>query len=173
MLPADVDALLAEIRSHAPVEVVIRDADSPDVTALASVSDRAGSTLILWNKRLTPMLRREWITARTPGYYSVDYFVLPVLEFSLSLLTEWEGKPALTQGRIYGQFNEKPIEFEKWFEQIVRYIRKNWRKNPTSLGGYVGPTANDWFTSGGPLLPMFVPPPTAAWVQLMQEHHPG
>ena len=31
MLPADRDALLAEIRSHADVEVVMRDGDSSDV----------------------------------------------------------------------------------------------------------------------------------------------
>ena len=39
MLPTDVDALLTEIRNHAPVEIVIRDEDSADVTALRSVSD--------------------------------------------------------------------------------------------------------------------------------------
>jgi len=124
MLPNDADAILTTIRNRGPIEVLIRDADSADVAPLTSVPDRSDSILILWNKHLTPTLKRKWISARTPGYYSVDYFTLPVLEFSLSVLTEWKGKPALTQGRIYGQFDGKPIEFEKWFEQIVRYIRK-------------------------------------------------
>lgn len=175
MLPADVDALLTEIRSHAPVEIVIRDEDSADATALTSVSEvseKSDSILILWNKNLMPTLKRKWIDLRTPGYYSVDYFTLPVLEFSLSVLTEWQGKPALTQGRIYGQFDGKPVEFEKWFEQIVRYIRKSWRKNPVALlGGYVGPAASEWFASGGLVLPMFVPPVTPEWTRVMKQQH--
>jgi hypothetical protein len=57
-------------------------------------------------------------------------------------LTRWEGIPALTQGRIYGVFDAKPPQFEKWYERIVRYIRKNGRKNPISwMGGCVGPAA--------------------------------
>jgi hypothetical protein len=169
MLPNDADAILTTIRNRGPIEVLIRDADSADVAPLTSVPDRSDSILILWNKHLTPTLKRKWISARTPGYYSVDYFTLPVLEFSLSVLTEWKGKPALTQGRIYGQFDGKPIEFEKWFEQIVRYIRKNWRKNPVSMGGYVGPEAGEWFAAGGLLLPTFNPPVTTAWARVMAE----
>ncbi len=173
MLPADVDALLTEIRKHAPVEAVIRDEDSADVTALASVPDKSDSILILWNKSLTPTLKRKLITARTPSYYSVDYFTLPVLELSLSLLTEWQGRPALTTGRIYGVFDSKPVEFEKWYEKIVRYIRKHWRKNPASwLGGYVGPAAGEFFDSGGLLLPVYVPPVTSDWIRILGEQRP-
>jgi hypothetical protein len=174
MLPADADALLTEIRKHAPVETVVRDEDSADVTSLASVSDKSDSILILWNKNLTPSLKRKWIAARTPGYYSVDYFTLPVLEFSLSLLTEWQGRPALTTGRIYGVFDSKPVEFEKWYEQVVRYIRKHWRKNPVSwLGGYVGPAAIEFFDSGGLLLPVYIPPVTNDWIRILGEQHPS
>jgi hypothetical protein len=173
MLPADVDALLTEIRKHAPVEAVIRDEDSADVTALASVPDKSNSILILWNKSLTPTLKRKLITARTPSYYSVDYSALPVLELSLSFLTEWEGRPALTTGRIYGVFDSKPVEFEKWYEQIVRYIRKHWRKNPIPwLRGYVGPAAGQFFDSGGLLLPVYIPPVTSDWIRILGEQHP-
>jgi hypothetical protein len=130
--------------------------------------------MILWNKQLTATLQRKWIDSATPGYYRVDQLAFPVLEFSMSMLTDWQGKPALTQGRIYGQFAGKPVEFERWFEQIVRYIRKHWRGNPVSLlGGYVGPAASDWFTSGGLLLPMFVPPITAEWLRVMKQQHPA
>jgi len=173
MLPADVDGLLAEIRSNAPVEVVMRDGDSAEVFPIAALSGGASrDTLILWNRRLSPVLQRKWIDLVSPGYYRVDGFALPVLEFSDSVLTEWEGKPALTQGRIYGQFDGKPVEFEKWFEQIVRYIRKSWRKNPVALlGGYVGPAAGEWFASGGLILPMFVPPVTLEWTRVMKQQH--
>ena len=50
------------------------------------------------------------------GYYRVDESTFPVLEFSMSTLTDWQGRPALTQGRIYGQFAGKPVEFEKWLK---------------------------------------------------------
>lgn len=46
MLPADRDALLAEIRSHADVEVVMRDGDSSDVLPLASIPSRVVGTLV-------------------------------------------------------------------------------------------------------------------------------
>jgi hypothetical protein len=130
MLPADRDALLAEIRSHADVEVVMRDGDSSDVRPLPSIPSRVVGTLILWNKLLTPTLERKLVNTAVPAYHRIDEFALPVLEFSDSILTEWQGRPALTQGRIYGQFNGKPTAFEKWFESSVRYIRKSWRKNP-------------------------------------------
>jgi len=110
--------------------------------------------------------------ARTT-YYTVDGFGQPILEFSASVSTEWEGMPALTQGRIYGIFLARPAEFEKKFERITRYIRKHWRKNPVPiLGGYVGPEAVAWFESGGLLLPMFTPPPSADWLRIMQQQHP-
>jgi len=170
MLPSDRDSLLDEIRSKAPVEVAKRDGDSADVR---SVPAETQGILILWNKQFTPTLERKLVTSATPPYYRVDESVLPVLEFSPSWLTEWEGRPALTQGRIYGQFAGKPVEFEKWFERIIRYIRKHWQKNPVPhFGGYVGPAASEWFDSGGLLLPMFVPPVTADWIRVMSQQHP-
>lgn len=173
MLPADRDALLTEIRSHADVEVVMRDADSSDVRPLASIPSHVVGTLILWNKLLTPTLERKLVSTAIPAYHRVDEFALPVLEFADSFLTEWEGRPALTQGRIYGEFKGKPTAFEKWFDRSVRYIRKSWRKNPVpELRGYVGPAASRWFDAGGLLLPMFVPPSTDDWMRVMGRQHP-
>ena len=172
MLPADRDALLAEIRSRADVEVVMRDGDSSDVRPLVSIPSRVVGTLILWNKLLTPTLERKLVNTAVPPYHRIDEFALPVLEFSDSILTEWQGRPALTQGRIYGQFNGKPTAFEKWFESLVRYIRKSWRKNPVQeLQGYIGPAASSWFNDGGLLLPMFVPPATDHWERVMGRQH--
>jgi hypothetical protein len=172
MLPADRDALLTEIRSHAEVEVVMRDGDSSDVWPLASIPSRVVGTLILWNKLLTPTLERKLINTSVPAYHRIDEFALPVLELSDSILTDWQGRPALTQGRIYGQFKGKPTAFEKWFEGSVRYIRKSWRKNPVpELEGYIGPAASRWFDAGGLLLPMFVPPATGDWVKFMGRQH--
>ncbi len=172
MLPADRDELLAEIRSHAQVEIVLRDGESSQVQPLGSIPSKMDGTFILWNKQLTFTLQRKFIDNADPPYYRVDEFAEPVLEFSDSISTEWEGMPALTQGRIYGQFDGKPIQFEKWFERVARYVRTHWRKNPVSLlGGYVGPAASQWFDAGGILLPMFVPPPTDEWLRVMGQQH--
>ena len=172
MLPDDRDALLAEIRSHADVELVMRDGDSSDVQPLASIPGRAVGTLILWNKLFTPTLERKLVNTAVPPYHRIDESALPVLEFSDCILTEWHGSPALTQGRIYGQFNGKATAFEKWFESTVRYIRRCWQKNPVpELKGYVGPAASKWFDAGGLLLPMFVPPVTADWLRVINRQH--
>jgi hypothetical protein len=112
MLPADRDALLMEIRLHAEVEVVMRDGESADVQPLGSIPDSSRGTLILWNKQFAPTLQRKFIDIANPPYYRVDEFALPVL---YSIQTEWQGTPALTQGRIYGQFGGKSVQFEKWF----------------------------------------------------------
>jgi hypothetical protein len=150
MLPADGDALLAEIQSHGFVEITTREGDSNKVQPIASLLGTEGQTLILWNKKLAPNLQRNLIENATTVYYRVDESALPVLEFSTSLLTEWSGRPALTQGpHLWAVWGGKSAEFEKWYERIVRHIRRRWRRNPVSLlSGYVGPAAYEWFKQG-------------------------
>ena len=60
-------------------------------------------------------------------------------------------------------------KFAKWYEQIVRYIRKAFVRNPASLSGYVGSEAHKWFLKGGLLLPTFIPPVTDAWRRFFDE----
>jgi len=89
-------------------------------------------------------------------------------------MTNWEGKPALVQGRLYGIFDlylGKPPEFEKWYETLVRWIRKNYRKSPTSMGGYLGPAAYEFYNEGGYLLPQFLPPRTEVWLAELDKQH--
>ena len=51
-----------------------------------------GKTLVLWSERVAPNLQRDDL---------VNEQAESVLELSLSALTTWEGRPALTQGCIY------------------------------------------------------------------------
>jgi hypothetical protein len=141
ILPADANTLLTAIRSKEPVEVAVRSGVAPTLAPLDSIPD-GSQDLVLWNRRFAPTLKRRHIAAADPPYYLADEQTEAILEFSISILTRWEGIPALTQGRIYGVFDAKPPQFEKWYERIVRYIRKNGRKNPISwMGGCVGPAA--------------------------------
>jgi len=134
-------------------------------------SEQSGQTLCIWNHGLIRDLHREYISHAKREPYRVDETTLPILELKLSRLTEWEGESALLQGRIYGIFQGKVIEFERWFNSIVRFIRKAFIRNPTSLGGYVGPAAYKWYKSGGILLPFFYPPHTSTWENFVNSQH--
>lgn len=165
VLREDIEGLLAHIKSQHGVVLVQRDDfHSAAVKPLESLPASANETLILWNQELLPQLKRKHISRETGGnYYRVDVLAEPVLEFGASFLGEWCGKPSLTQGRIYGIFGNKSQEFVQWYEQIVRFIRGAFMRNPASLSGYVGPAAYKWFLQGGLLLPTFLPPETDAW----------
>ncbi len=127
----------------------------------------------MWSQRFVPNLQRRYVATADSPYYLADEQTELVLELSLSGVTTWEGRPALTQGRIYGVFQNKQPEFEKSYEQIIRYIRRHWRKNPVKwMGGYVGPAAGDWFDQGGLLLPNYIPPIRSDWIQRLGEQHP-
>jgi hypothetical protein len=165
VLQEDVEGLLAHIkRQHRVVLVKRDDFDSAVVKPLESLPANTSETLILWNQELLPQLKRKHVSRESGGaYYRVAESAEPVLEFMGSFLGEWCGRASLTQGRIYGIFDNKSQEFLRWYEQIVRYIRKAFVRNPASLSGYVGPAAYDWFLRGGLLLPTFLPPETDEW----------
>jgi hypothetical protein len=171
VLPEDVERLLAHIkRQHRVVVVKRNDFHSAVVEPLESLPANSNKILILWNQELLPHLRRELILGAPCGdYFRVDHSADPVLEFGGSLLGEWDGRPALFQGRIYGIFDNKSHEFLRWYEQIVRHIRKTFVRNPVSLSGYVGPAAYQWFLQGGVLMPNFRPADTAAWRQFFAD----
>jgi hypothetical protein len=171
MMPDDVEQLLTHLKSQHRIVVVKRDDfDSADVKPLKSVPTGTNETLILWNLDLLPRLHRRLISRENDAdYYRVDEFAQPVLEFSGSSLVQWCDRPSLTQGRIYGTFENKHQGFVKWYEQIVRYIRKSFVRNPANVSGYVGPAAYKWFRDGGLLLPTFLPPVTDSWRKFFAE----
>jgi hypothetical protein len=150
LLSKDVNELLVAMHDTEPLEVAARRGNSATPERLALVPENvAGQTLVLWSERFAPNLQRDYVAKAQPPYYHVDEQAESVLELSLSAVTVWEGRPALTQGRIYGVFINKSAEFEKCYERIARYIRRHWRKNPVLwMGGYVGPAASDWFEGG-------------------------
>jgi len=162
MLPTDQNAFLRHVRERDPVVVAVRDSDSAEVQPAADLDIGSGKTLCLWNRRLLPHLERKWIT--DPGYYRCDAFSSPILEFTRSFTAAWEGRPALGRGRLYGIFVDKPQDFQKWYESLVRWITYNYRRNTGNGGGYVGPAAYEFFQNGGYLLPNFLPPRTPVWL---------
>jgi len=172
MMPSDREAFLRFVQKKDPVAAISEGSDSPIVRPLEDRDFRVHKDVYLWNRRFLPSLKRKWIPG--PRYYGVNVLDLPLLHLTGSTLATWEDKPALVQGRLYGVFDpdlEKPPGFEKWYESLVRWIRKNYRKNPTTMGGYLGPDAHELFEKGGYLLPQFLPPRTDIWLTEIGKQH--
>jgi hypothetical protein len=173
VFPKDVNELLVAMHDKEPLEVALRRGPTSAPDRLPFIPDSfGGQILVLWSERFAPSLQREYVTIAQPPYYRVNEQTESVFELSLSALTTWENQPALTQGRIYGVFENKQPAFEKCYERIIRYIRRQWRKNPAAwMGGYVGPAASDWFEKGGLLLPNYIPPVRSDWIQRLGQQH--
>jgi hypothetical protein len=170
VLPEDVEQLLTHIKSRHPVVVAKRDDYDPKVKPLALLPTGETDLFMLWNRDLLPQITRRRINRKDGSrYYTADEQAEPILEFSVSLLRQWRNRLGLTQGRIYGVFDNKSQDFVTWYEQIVRYIRKAFVRNPANLSGYVGPAAYKWFLQGGLLLPTFLPPETDVWRQFFAD----
>src|SRR4051812_12489728 len=102
MLPEDQSAFLQHVQERAQVLVVARDADHAKVEPRSDVYRQGRDTLCLWNPAFLHQLERNWIP--DPGYYSVDGLRTPTLEFTPSFPATWDGKRALGQGRLFGNF---------------------------------------------------------------------
>ena len=173
MLPVDQDEFLRVVQLDDLTAVVSRDSDSPGVDS-SDGNDDSGKTLCLWNRKLLPNLERKWISE--PGHYTLDTLRMPILEFTPSFTATWEDRPALGQGRLFGNFEpylEKPESFSKWYERLVRWIRRHYRKSPATTGGYVGPAAYEFYEKGAYLLPNFLPPRTKEWLTEIGKQHTG
>jgi hypothetical protein len=173
MLPEDQKAFLRVVQEHDPIVIITRDSDSAEIKPIADLDIGHDKTLCFWNRKILPSLEREWVPS--PGYFTVSELRMPILEFTSSFTATWEGKPGLGQGRLFGNFEPylgKPPDFEKWYETLVRWILKNYRKNPRGTGGYVGPAAYEFYKGGGYLLPNFLPPRTKEWLAVLNKQHP-
>lgn len=87
--------------------------------------------------------------------YSVNTSKAPVIEFSPSFIRH-DGR--LVQGRIWaemyrpepGQLIHKGANFESWYDQIARWLRRNFKRS-RDIDGYFGPEALEWYQKGGKL----------------------
>jgi len=175
MLEEDCKIFLELVQKRDPVIVIDRDATSREIEAILKPWDHAGLYCI-WNQALLPSIERKFIPESNHGpYYHVDS-ALPVIELSYPspIPESWNGRSALTQGRIWAGFEQENRDFERWFNSVVRWIRKNFVKNPVPhLGGYIGPAAYDWYKTKGILLPVLRPPVTPqwlSWVEAQDQH---
>jgi hypothetical protein len=174
MLAEDCKQFLSFIRDQDPVVVIDWCSESAEMKEVLQPWE-FGGWYCLWNQALLPLLKRKFVPQSDRGpYYRIDS-VCPVIEFSYPNPQQdaWDGRPALTQGRVWAGFERENKDFERWYNAIVRWIRKNFVRNPVPLDGYVGPAAYEWFKKGGIFLPMLRPPMTKqwiSWVQTQEQH---
>ena len=140
--------------------VVPQDGPEAKVTTAASpcVED---TVLILWKDSLRTELQRALVSRSVKPYFRVRTGV--GLEFSHSMLTDWNGHKGLTQGRVYASTDQPNEPLMQWYDRVARWIRGRWARCPVDLGGYVGPNTMRWHSGGGLLLPTFRPPVTPEW----------
>lgn len=170
MLAEDCREFVEFVRERDPVFVTERRSDANVIQDVKRPWER-GETYCLWNQAILPLLQRNFVQVN-PGegssYYGINHHE-PVIEFwyPSSTLEPWNGRPALTQGRVWASFHQPTADFEQWYNRVVRWIRKNFVRD-TVLGDYVGPTAYRWFKEGGVLLPHFRPPLTSSWLSWIE-----
>ena len=161
MLADDALEFLKVVRLKHPVICTPRDAQSVEIVD----SFPSGDTNIwcLWNQAILPTLTREPVDRPIQPSCSIDSSQ-PVIEWWLGRQSEWDGRRALAQGRLYARFERQHEGFREWFDSLVQWIRKNYERNPVKWqGGYIGPAALQWHREGGLLLPHLPPPLTDEW----------
>ncbi|HET9182934.1 MAG TPA: hypothetical protein VFP59_12430 [Candidatus Angelobacter sp.] len=165
MLGSDCKEFVQFIQNRDPVIVIQWISESQEIEETKDACAKGG-WYCLWNQQILLSLKRTYIRESDRGpYYRVDS-ALPVIEFSYTPTEQlWNRRAALIQGRLWAGFENESKEFAKWYGALVRWIQRNFIKNPVPLlGGYLGPAAYNWYLKGGLLLPGFQPPTTAQWL---------
>jgi len=169
MLEEDCKNFLDFVQQRDPVFVIKMHPASPNVECLTDTSEKP-DLYCLWNQAICPVLVPKKFE-RKGGAFSYHINVdLPVIEFDYRgpIATTWNERPALTQGRVWASFQHADKHFESWYNAIIRWLRKNFVRNPVPLGGFVGPAAYKWYKAGGILLPTFLPPVTSSWLSWVE-----
>jgi hypothetical protein len=175
MMSDDRDAFLNAIRDESSTVVIEKDSNSEVLRPLMSAELNPYKTLCLWNRELLPEISREWVPAA--DCYRVDTLRHPILEFVPSIQTTWKRHAALGQGRLFGEFDGSAgnglgmaADFQKWYERLERWLRKNYRKSPVQWGGWVGPEAYEFFKDGGYFLPSVKPQSKVLLAGMAEQH---
>ena len=162
MLPEDCRRFVCFLLERDPIIVTPWHSSESDNLEEVNHPWETGERYCLWNRAILPTLKRR----ATGKYFNIDLSE-PVIEFDYPppTLVPWNGQPALIQGRIWSSFETENKEFERWYNAAVRWILKNFIRDP-AVGhdrDSIGPAAYEWFKAGGLLLPNIRPPVTEAW----------
>ena len=169
MLQKDCEQFVGFLRERDPVIVLDYFSNTGEVRDVERPWER-GAHYWLWNQGILSNLNYKLIrgvSSEVPSY-SIDSSS-PIIQFwyASPVPEQWNGRPAITQGRVWANVNQTARGFESWYNAVVRWIRKNFVRD-TVLGDYVGPSAYQWFKDGGLLLPHLLPPVTSSWLSWVE-----
>ena len=167
MLTEDCREFVAFVQNRDPIVVVPFRTNTPAIHVVHEPCDEP-RRLCFWNRALLPSLEYTHVTKSDCGPYYRAPNTTGILEFIRSAGIDWNGRPALLQGRIYTPFEVSDAErrpFAAWYDALGRWMRKHWVKNPVPhMGGCIGRAAFQAYKQGMILLPMFEPPLTSEWL---------
>jgi hypothetical protein len=166
MMESDVEKFLDLVHSTGNI-VLIQDqrysTSKPNINEewlIPSVDNNLELTLFyFWNKDFQerPLIHKvEPYDKSIPDFYSLDFMNSPVIEFSRCILKNG----ILMEGRIWAEMQiltevdgiiSKSQHFISWYEQIAKWIKKNFKKEKDKWSGnvYIGFEAGEWWKKDG------------------------
>jgi hypothetical protein len=155
MSKEDEDQFLEYVQSLGNLLILPATSPGADFTPMIGLPEPSQdeSTRRFWLQNTSVGLPLVTEQVLEQGYYMIDGFQSPVIEFWRS----WTASQIMLPGGMQADMNYidserqdlalKPAEFRKWFESIDGWIRKNYRR----LGIYIfaGPGAQRFREQGG------------------------
>jgi len=127
MLVEDCEAFVSFLQERDPVIVVPYTSEFAELKEVPSPC-RIGDFFGIWNRSLLPSLQYDFIPNSKQGPYYRIPCSAPVIELSLGIQVEWNSRAGLIQGRIYSSFECRDPEFARWYNVVVRWLRKKFVK---------------------------------------------
>lgn len=147
MHPDDLQEFELEIKKNPEVIILAAKSDQKKPTILNSLGGKMDCLgIYLTRKKLIDQVKLEYIAMQK--YWLIDGLTSPAVEFDDGF---FDGK-ILRRGRIYFEtgfydtkekWQEKPEEFIKCGDSLIRWIRKKYKKDSKS-GLYIGHCAEKW-----------------------------
>jgi hypothetical protein len=149
----DEDEFLGFLKSTGSVIILPAGSPASEFAHLMTLPEASQTARRLWFQNTAIDLPLVTVISEQSGYYVIDGFQSPVIEFLRSFIISGMMLPGRLQADMTYFDGEKqdlvpkPIEFRRWFETIENWIRKRYKH--LTLLTYVGPGAEKFRENGG------------------------
>jgi hypothetical protein len=160
MLADDLAEFEEFIRSKENVLLVKDRFSAPEIQTLDTLTiPEMGKTPLSLLLVREKDLEKVVIKSVVGKYWTIDELRSPAVE----LMRSYHDERIARRGRLYFQpgfydkndnWVDKPPEFIKWADSLLRWIRRNYHSDPRvpRAGLYIGPSAWQWFSEGKGIL---------------------
>lgn len=149
MLAADLSEFEQVIRSKENVLFVKHRLSAPEIQTFGTLAvPEMGTTPLLLYLVREKDVEKVVIKPVAGKYWMIDILYSPAVE----LMRGYHNESVARRGRLYfqpgfydseGCWIDKPQEFIKWADSLLRWVRRHYHRDPQS-GFYVGPSAGKW-----------------------------